>query len=115
MKCARCKEADRYSTGPYCRPCSKAYYKERLAERRAYIHAVKTAVGCEMCGYNAHPAALEFDHIDPTTKKHSIGRELISLSMKKLKEEIAKCRVLCANCHQIHTYEQVQSKSLQEG
>ena len=52
-----------------------------------------------------HPVALELNHIDPTTKTYSIGRDLISISMKKLVEELAKCEVLCANCHQIHTYE----------
>jgi 5-methylcytosine-specific restriction endonuclease McrA len=61
--------------------------------------------GCQRCGYREHPVALEFDHIDPLTKKYSIGSQLMSMSWKSLHEEISKCQVLCANCHQIHTHE----------
>jgi hypothetical protein len=79
-------------------------YKERLA-RRDHMRAVKLKKGCEVCGYNSHPSALEFDHIDPATKTYSPSYT-ISLSWGAMLEEIAKCRVLCANCHAVHTYNQ---------
>ena len=46
------------------------FYKER----RTALDTIKTQSGCVDCGYNEHPAALQFDHIDPKTKKFSISR-----------------------------------------
>jgi hypothetical protein len=109
-KCPKCKINDcgTGSTGrirPYCKSCETEYAKERYEARRSFINSYKTEIGCQHCGYNEHPVALEFDHIDPSTKKFSIGSQLMSMSWKSIHEEIAKCQVLCANCHQIHTYE----------
>lgn len=59
-----------------------------------------------MCGYNQHPQALSFDHIDPKTKHEKYSsRQLTKWGIKTLLEELKKCRVLCHNCHAIHTYE----------
>ena len=77
--------------------------KTHRAKHRAYRDAVKMAVGCEDCGYAEHPTALQFDHIDPAKKEFSIGRSK-GVSFKRLKDEVAKCRVLCANCHMIKTF-----------
>jgi fructose/tagatose bisphosphate aldolase len=73
----------------------------------------KKANGCEECGYNKHPAALDLDHIDPDTKLVSAtGRRvspgsMLSYSTIMFQSELAKCRVLCKNCHAIHTVEQM--------
>lgn len=45
---------------------------------------------------------LEFDHIDPSTKSFDIGNRS-NRTLKTVKEEISKCRVLCSNCHKRHT------------
>jgi len=52
---------------------------------------------CEKCGYDKNYAALDFHHRDPSVKEMSIGGRVMSNS--KLKKEIAKCDLLCANCH----------------
>ena len=73
----------------------------------------KKASGCEECGYNKHPAALQLDHIEPDSKMVSAtGRRvspgsMISYSQAKFQAELDKCRVLCANCHAIHTVHQL--------
>lgn len=77
---------------------SKQYRQERVA----YIQAIKMDSGCEICGYNEHPTALEFDHIDPSTKRDKVSN-LMGNSYEVIDAEIAKCRVLCSNCHAIHT------------
>lgn len=46
------------------------------------------------------PVALDFHHLDPTEKDKNVG-DLMSFSTQKLKEEIRKCVVLCANCHRM--------------
>jgi hypothetical protein len=52
---------------------------------------------CEFCGYNKCIEALEFHHIDETTKEFSISGS--TKSLEKQKEEADKCYMLCANCH----------------
>ena len=85
------------------REAKRQHDKTHRNKHREYRDAVKMASGCELCGYNEHPAALQFDHIDPSTKEFSLGRSK-AVSFQRMKDEIAKCRVLCANCHMIHTH-----------
>jgi hypothetical protein len=42
---------------------------------------------------------LQFHHIDGDDKLASIGNKGRTWSEKKILEEIAKCLVLCGNCH----------------
>lgn len=71
--------------------------------RRDLINKIKLDRGCSICGYNAHAAALDFNHINGD-KKFSISQDT-KKAMSKLLAEIDKCEILCANCHRIHTYE----------
>lgn len=57
---------------------------------------------CKRCGYNKHPAALEFHHLED--KKFTVGKELAIKSWKIIEAELNKCELLCSNCHRIeHT------------
>ena len=40
----------------------------RKKANREFLNMLKTERGCEYCGYNEHPCALQLDHIDPETK-----------------------------------------------
>ena len=68
-----------------------------------FIKDYKLENGCEDCGYNEHSCALQFDHIDPSQKLFNIARGR-DYPWKVFLAEIAKCRVLCANCHAIRTH-----------
>ena len=52
---------------------------------------------CEVCGYNKCLEALEFHHIDETTKEFAVSGSTKSLESQK--READKCYMLCANCH----------------
>ena len=71
----------------------------------AWLKEYKLSLCCLSCG-ETHPACLEFHHINPQEKKFTIGRLERRVSLKSLQEEIAKCRVLCANCHRKEHYKQ---------
>ncbi len=58
--------------------------------------------GCVDCGYNKHPSALDFDHMPGTKKLFNIGQHKWK-SRVVLEAEIAKCELVCANCHRIRT------------
>jgi len=73
-----------------------------------YINQRKVKIGgCEMCGWFDENLleALQFDHLDPNTKRSNVSR-LTLFSIQRIDEEIALCRLLCINCHKLHTLEQ---------
>ena len=64
-----------------------------------WLQEYKKQLACEICG-EMHPACLDFHHKDPTTKERDISRMArANFAIKRMKEEIDKCQVLCANCH----------------
>jgi hypothetical protein len=54
---------------------------------------------CEQCGYNRCIDALEFHHANSSGKDFSISEKGYTRSWSKVKEELDKCMLLCANCH----------------
>jgi len=81
--------------------CVKCRAEAVTRRRRSVKEAlVKEAGGkCVICGYSRHPAALQFHHLDPTSKSFGLGVRGITRSLDKLREEAKKCVLLCANCH----------------
>ena len=95
---ARAKDR-RYS---YCKVCAHAASTVRRLRRRSKLDVYKQKKGCVECGYNGHPYALEWDHIDPSTKTKVVSA-FYAGSLSRLFEEVRKCQVLCGNCHNIKT------------
>mgnify|MGYP005855513707 CR=1 FL=1 len=62
--------------------------------------------------------ALDFHHLDPQKKDFNLGIAIIQWKWEKVKPELDKCILLCANCHrelhykQVPTHEFVHLKSL---
>lgn len=79
--------------------------EKRWNERREYLISKKN-VPCEDCGGTFPNYCMDFHHLNEDTKNPGIKRKsfidkMKTYSMKKIDEEIAKCVVLCANCHRI--------------
>jgi hypothetical protein len=72
---------------------------KRRRETRQWLNEMKTKLKCEQCGEN-HPATLHFHHTDSTQKEKSVSNAAAQgWSITRIEKEIAKCVVLCANCH----------------
>ena len=74
--------------------------------------------GCSLCGYNG--IALQWDHVDTNLKsqwlKDNPSKSVVRMPEYRYRDEIKNCRVLCANCHGEHTYQQQMSKlTISEG
>lgn len=54
---------------------------------------------CVECGSDTN---LEFDHINPATKKANIS-SLLTSSKENFFSELSKCQLLCGNCHKRKT------------
>ena len=70
---------------------------------RARIAIIKLELGCADCGYHAHAEALEFDHLPGSKKLFGLAVAAGHYSWKDIEAEMAKCEVVCANCHRIRT------------
>lgn len=81
------------------RKCS--YCNIKIRRQRIKLKAIQLLGGkCARCGWTGDPAAFEFHHRDKSQKEFCISR----YSNKKwelVKNELAKCELLCANCHRI--------------
>ena len=54
---------------------------------------------CELCDYGRCNGALEFHHLDPNEKDFGIAHKGYTRSWEKVKIDLDKCVMLCANCH----------------
>lgn len=80
----------------------RAWYAAWAERRRQAVRDIKLARGCTDCGYRAHYAALQFDHLKD--KAFTISAKHLNRPWEVVLEEIAKCDVVCANCHSIRTF-----------
>lgn len=105
----------------YCRSCKAKYQRawyaenraqhiaavnarrERVAEaNRAYLRQLKEQP-CADCGRSYPPHVMDFDHVRGV-KRWNVSESVRHVSSEALAEEVAKCDVVCANCHRLRTY-----------
>jgi len=80
-----------------CLKCgSEAVIRRRRNLRLQLIQEFGAA--CAICGYDV-PIALEFHHLDRDEKAFGLAARGMTRSYESLREEAAKCVLLCSNCH----------------
>ena len=80
----------------------RKYLLKAVQRRRGKIRLMAVAYKggcCQVCGYKRCIEALEFHHLDPMQKDFGISHKGYTRSWEKVKEEVEKCILLCANCH----------------
>lgn len=86
------------------RDVGRATSARHYARLRAALNTHKLTTGCMDCGYRANVAALEFDHRPGEVKLFTLGNGAsLRQSIQVIWAEVAKCDVVCANCHSIRT------------
>jgi hypothetical protein len=79
-----------------------------LARNRLWLAERLAGEACACCGLAA-PQILEFDHRHGA-KSASVSQMVQrGLSIKTIEAEIAKCDILCPNCHRIRTHADTDS------
>lgn len=76
--------------------------EKKRVQIRALLAGLKN-VPCADCKGQFDPCVMDFDHLDPSQKKHNIHTMSRRSDLKGLMAEIAKCEVVCANCHRLRT------------
>ena len=69
--------------------------KDRAKANRQWMRELKEATGCLICSTKED---LEYHHRDPS-QKHKRLSKMVNHSKQRILEEIAKCDVLCKQCH----------------
>lgn len=78
----------------------KLYFRKRKVELIFYKGGKCEGVGC-MEKYDGENACIfHFHHRDPKIKLFNVGNNTINFSREKIKKEVDKCDLLCANCHE---------------
>ncbi len=73
-------------------------FRARLKQRIIYVMGGK----CACCGYDKCNTALELHHLSHDKKEFTIGSNT-NLGWSKVRAELPKCILVCANCHrEIH-------------
>lgn len=84
----------------HCKVCHQKKYTQKCRDNKQ--KGVDYLGGkCIKCGYNKCNAALDFHHVDSSDKEFNPAH-LTRGSWNKLKIELDKCVLLCANCHREH-------------
>lgn len=132
-KCSICKQfkdTSEYNKHPkrkdglqsHCKLCgkirSKCYYQRNLTKHKEVVRSRKilvvsenkqrmltylSNVRCKDCS-ETDPIVLEFDHVRGNKRNHVSKLLAQGSSWGSILQEIAKCDVVCANCHRRRTY-----------
>lgn len=89
-----------------CSTCKQATQRERIKKCRKRFEDYKKTLACQDCN-SIDFRVFEFHHLDPKEKEHDVANLTgTGASLEKIKKELAKCVVLCANCHRIRHYKE---------
>lgn len=66
------------------------------------------------CGNTFHPAAMQWDHLNPESKFRGLA-QMSQYKFERCLSEIAKCELVCANCHAVRTYNRTQHTLITAG
>lgn len=100
-RCRDCDETDPLNFYKASRYYCKACWNKRTFQsaRDKLDQLIRERGGrCERCGYDRYYGALQWHHLDPTHKEFGISGNR-GAPISKLREEVSKCQLLCANCH----------------
>ncbi len=102
------EELQRAAQAKHYQDNKNRYYDASKAARLAKLeklHTLKSDMGpCMDCGMTYHPYVMEFDHREDEEKIASVSSMLRMCGWDKILAEIAKCDLVCANCHRMRTF-----------
>lgn len=109
-RCIACR--NEYARARWQKKATHADHRERDNERsrcrRSQIGAIiqkAKAEPCYDCGISYPFYVMDFDHKPEFTKAFNISKGWYAKRpLRVIEEEIAKCDLVCANCHRVRTY-----------
>lgn len=81
--------------------------KKYRSEIREFVRNIKESKPCSDCNQNYPYYVMDFDHLEK--KEHNISFLAATGRIGKLKLELEKCEVVCANCHRIRSHSRLNN------
>jgi hypothetical protein len=123
LKCKRCNAtifSDVRRKHLLCKPCACVVWRQNNSIKTKKCHKVwkkqYSAIKLEfllkakdkpcMDCHKSYPYyVMDFDHREPSKKLRAIAQMVgLTYSFETFKKEIAKCDLVCSNCHRIRTH-----------
>jgi len=117
LRCKTCNVCRQSSKKSNAKPESKNAICKAFVQDLKRRHLGKPcACGCGLVFTEENLSILEFDHLDPGTKKHSVcdypfWARPVNGDTAGMEEEYAKCRAICMACHRISSAAQRAAKA----
>jgi len=120
LSCFYPKKGERLGVRCECKDCNKIqkkkyalqmarYTARKKDEGTALVNELKAAP-CMDCKQTFPPECMDFDHREPGTKRTEISR-IRHYGKEAILSEIAKCDLVCANCHRVRTHARMKRAS----
>lgn len=99
-----------YPGARFCDPkCKNKYFVQKRREKLKFMSIEYKGNKCQDCQtcfpqYNVY----EFHHLNPNEKDFSLSSDGHTRSWEKVKQELDKCVMLCANCHRIRHFKELE-------
>jgi len=104
----RTRDAARSRSRPPPSTAPSQLVKQRMwQEHAALLHDLRS-VPCADCGSRFDVCAMDFDHRDPGAKRYTVTRMVGKADTQAILEEVAKCDIVCANCHRLRTWQRAE-------
>ena len=83
------------------------YLKRKRHQWRSHAELLNALrdVPCADCGHRYAPCVMDFDHRDPNAKRNTVTRMIGRAGTARILDEVAKCDIVCANCHRARTFD----------
>lgn len=98
LVCKRCRRDYVYrrngSSPNFCAACNATTRKALVKQKAVALLGGK----CWICGYSRCLAALDFHHLDPSSKDFTVSRNA-NRNWYSVQKELFKCALLCCRCH----------------
>lgn len=130
IRCAQCateKSVDEFwgdrtrksGRSRFCKMCeadrrkvrARTFRDTQWQARRRFVVVTQERINelkaqpCRDCGGTFPAVCMDFDHRDPSAKKFNISQwKAHGWDAFDIVEEIAKCDVVCSNCHRVRTF-----------
>lgn len=93
------KKNDKNELNSRCKKCFNKYCAERWKKRKQIIIEERDGI-CYDCKCSFHYSIFEFHHLEPSQKEFNWSTAK-KLTEEKMRKELEKCVMLCANCHRL--------------
>lgn len=73
-------------------------------ELGTFLQELKESKPCTDCNVSYPYYVMDFDHLDPKEKSFAVSKIERAKTVERLLQEVAKCDLVCSNCHRVRTH-----------